>query len=147
LTKKLEVERHLKIIYGEKANTDTNKIKPIMIYPGEKINLGGLWHHLTGYVFGLSVKAPYGGQQGTVMAMSALGDPMRYYNEMVEGGVPEDRDDSNHRSTHCSQSKITQIIRSWYQNKALNLKLKLNYNIISRSDRERPPQNSQSLNF
>lgn len=50
-----------------------NKINQIKVLPISGVNLGGIWHDLTKYVFGLSVGYPKGDQAGTVMAMATLG--------------------------------------------------------------------------
>jgi carbamoyltransferase len=60
-----------------------NKIKQIKIFPISEVNLGGIWHDLTHYVFGLSVGYPKGDQAGTVMAMATLGKP-KYVNLIPE---------------------------------------------------------------
>jgi len=57
-----------------------NKIKPIAIFPIDKINLGVMWQMCTTEIFGLSGGHPKGNQAGSVMAMAVMGDPKKYYN-------------------------------------------------------------------
>tara|TARA_R100000278_G_scaffold123124_1_gene111404 strand:- start:980 stop:2572 length:1593 start_codon:yes stop_codon:yes gene_type:complete len=56
-----------------------NKIKPIMIIPIEKLNLGVMWQLCTTNIFGLSGGYPKGNQAGSVMAMAVMGDPSEHY--------------------------------------------------------------------
>lgn len=49
----------------------------------KEINIGGVWSRVTRYVFGLQNGWPRGGQEGTVMAMAALGDPKKYYDDFI----------------------------------------------------------------
>ncbi len=57
-----------------------NKIKRIVINDAKQVHFGGTYNHATKWVFGLSVGPPKGSQEGTVMAMSSLGEPK--YTEM-----------------------------------------------------------------
>ena len=43
-----------------------------------QLNIGGVWTRITRYVFKLQNGWPLGGQEGTVMAMAAFGDPYKY---------------------------------------------------------------------
>lgn len=46
-----------------------------------EINIGGVWTRVTRYVFRLNNGWPMGGQEGSVMAMAALGDPEKYFED------------------------------------------------------------------
>lgn len=46
-----------------------------------QINIGGVWTRVTRYVFKLQNGWPLGGQEGTVMAMAALGNPEKYHDD------------------------------------------------------------------
>lgn len=61
------------------SNGVNNKIKRLKTFPISEVNLGGIWHDLTKYVFVMSVGYPTGDQAGTVMAMASLGKP-KYIN-------------------------------------------------------------------
>ena len=50
----------------------------------EEVNIGGVWSRVTRYIFDLQNGWPRGGQEGTVMAMAALGDPKKYYEDFVK---------------------------------------------------------------
>jgi len=50
--------------------------------PSSRLSLGAIWGKFTRYVFGLSAGYPRGHQAGSVMAMAALGDPAKYYNDI-----------------------------------------------------------------
>lgn len=56
-----------------------NKISRVKTFPISEIDFGGLWNDATKYIFELSVGYPKGSQEGTVMAMAALGKP-KYLN-------------------------------------------------------------------
>ena len=43
-----------------------------------EVNIGGVWSRITRYIFKLQNGWPRGGQEGTIMAMAALGDPDKY---------------------------------------------------------------------
>jgi len=47
----------------------------------QQINIGGVWTRITRYVFKLQNGWPLGSQEGTVMAMAALGDPNKYHDD------------------------------------------------------------------
>ncbi len=51
------------------------RIKRIQIFDSKQVPIGGIWNRSTKWIFGLSVGPPKGGQEGTVMAMAALGEP------------------------------------------------------------------------
>jgi len=56
-----------------------NKIEPIELIDGGKINLGYYWAICTSRIFGLGTwNDPRGDQAGTVMGMAALGSPEKY---------------------------------------------------------------------
>jgi carbamoyltransferase len=66
-----------------------NKIETIKVFSASEIDLGGLWHYSTKYIFDLSVGYPNGDQAGTVMAMATLGKPVyvdmfSHYRENLE---------------------------------------------------------------
>lgn len=52
-----------------------NKIKRVKIFDFRQVQIGRIYNLSTKWIFGLSVGPPKGGQEGTVMAMSALGEP------------------------------------------------------------------------
>lgn len=49
-----------------------------------EINIGGVWTRITRYVFKLQNGWPLGGEEGTVMAMAAFGDPSKYYEDFFK---------------------------------------------------------------
>jgi predicted NodU family carbamoyl transferase len=55
-----------------------NKIKPIKIFDREDINIGYYWDHCTYHIFGLNRNPVKRGEEGTVMGMSAFGNPNKY---------------------------------------------------------------------
>ena len=57
-------------------NIGTPKALPI-----SQFNIGGLWTRATRYIFKLQSGWPRGHQAGTVMAMAALGDSSRFYDD------------------------------------------------------------------
>jgi len=59
-------------------------ITRILSISNRKFSLGRLWGRLTRYVFKLSAGYPRGHQAGTVMAMAALGDPDKYYADILK---------------------------------------------------------------
>ncbi|MCS7092133.1 MAG: hypothetical protein NZM26_02170 [Patescibacteria group bacterium] len=59
-----------------------NKIKRIQIFNPNQMPIGRIWNLSTKWIFGLSVGPPHGGQEGTVMAMAALGEPK--YTELFK---------------------------------------------------------------
>ena len=60
-----------------------NHMKKIFSIPSEIFSLGDLWGRMTRWVFKLWSGYPRGHQAGSVMAMAALGDSDKYYNELV----------------------------------------------------------------
>jgi len=48
------------------------------------INIGGVWSRVTRYVFKLQNGWPLGGQEGTIMAMAAFGDPTRFSDDFYK---------------------------------------------------------------
>ncbi|MHA1987685.1 MAG: carbamoyltransferase C-terminal domain-containing protein [Promethearchaeota archaeon] len=61
-----------------------NKIIPLSIMPIGRFDMGGVWQKHTARTFGLSVGAPGGSQEGTVMAMAAYGDANKYGFEQIK---------------------------------------------------------------
>jgi len=61
-----------------------NKIEPVKIFPIQEVNIGGVWTRVTRYVFKLQSGWPRGHQAGTVMAMAAMGDSRKYFNDFYE---------------------------------------------------------------
>jgi len=61
-----------------------NKIAPIHSFPIGEFNIGGIWTRTTRYVFNLQSGWPRGHQAGTVMAMAALGDPAKYFQDFMK---------------------------------------------------------------
>jgi carbamoyltransferase len=59
-----------------------NRIYPVAAMPSEKFSLGDLWGRMTRWVFKLSSGFPRGHQAGSVMAMAALGDSDKYYEDL-----------------------------------------------------------------
>jgi carbamoyltransferase len=53
-----------------------NKIKRIQIFNPNQVPIGAIWNRSTKWIFGLSVGPPIGSQEGSVMAMAALGKPI-----------------------------------------------------------------------
>ena len=60
------------------SDTKINKEFSIL---GNQLSIGKLWGRCTRFIFKLSSGYPRGHQAGSVMAMAALGDPEKYYNE------------------------------------------------------------------
>lgn len=60
-----------------------NKITHVATYSPSTVNIGGLWTRVTRYIFKLQNGWPYGHQAGSVMAMAALGDSMKYFDDFV----------------------------------------------------------------
>lgn len=56
-------------------------LKHVKTYNPREINIGGVWTRVTRYIFKLQNGWPLGSQEGTVMAMAALGDPEKYHND------------------------------------------------------------------
>jgi len=61
-----------------------NQLSPLKTFTPAEINIGGVWSRITRYVFDLQNGWPRGGQEGTVMAMAALGDPKKYYDDFIK---------------------------------------------------------------
>ncbi len=59
-------------------------LKRILALPEELFSLGNLWTRLTRFVFKLSAGYPRGCQAGSVMAMAAIGEPEKYYNDILQ---------------------------------------------------------------
>lgn len=57
-------------------------IKKVWEIPSEQFSLGDLWGRLTRWVFKLWSGYPRGHQAGSVMAMAALGDHSKYYQDL-----------------------------------------------------------------
>lgn len=57
-------------------------IRRIWEIPAHQFSLGNLWGRLTRFVFKLWSGYPRGHQAGSVMAMAALGDPIKYYADL-----------------------------------------------------------------
>ena len=53
-------------------------MKNIKTFRPYEINVGGVWSRITRYIFKLQNGWPLGGQEGTIMAMAAFGDPNKY---------------------------------------------------------------------
>ena len=58
-----------------------NEIVKIMDIPNHLFSLGTLWGRATRFIFKLSSGYPRGHQAGSVMAMAALGDHTKYYDD------------------------------------------------------------------
>ncbi len=54
-------------------------MKNIKTFRPYEINVGGVWSRITRYIFKLQNGWPLGGQEGTIMAMAALGDSEKYF--------------------------------------------------------------------
>ena len=70
---------------GESACTvwlgkDT-KLQHLKTFRPHEINIGGVWSRVVRYVFRLNNGWPLGGQEGSVMAMAALGDSQKYFKD------------------------------------------------------------------
>ena len=61
-----------------------SNMKRIMACPEELFSIGNLWTKLTRFVFKLSAGYPLGCQAGSVMAMAALGDPEKFYHDVLK---------------------------------------------------------------
>jgi len=62
-------------------NNSMNLLKTFMPH---EINIGGVWSRITRYVFKLQNGWPYGGQEGTIMAMAALGNSQKYHDDFFK---------------------------------------------------------------
>jgi len=58
-----------------------NKLEHIKTFEPHELNIGGVWTRITRYVFKLQNGWPLGSQEGTVMAMAAMGNPDKYLND------------------------------------------------------------------
>ena len=58
-----------------------NKISHVHSFKPHELNIGGVWTRITRYVFKLQNGWPLGGEEGTIMAMAAFGDPNKYYKD------------------------------------------------------------------
>jgi|TARA_E500000305_G_scaffold107602_1_gene107942 carbamoyltransferase len=59
------------------------KIKHLHTFPLSQLNIGGVWTRVTRYVFNLQSGWPTGHQAGTVMAMAAMGDREKYFDDFM----------------------------------------------------------------
>ena len=59
-----------------------NKIEKIHDIPSSLVSIGKLWGRMTRMVFKLQAGYPRGHQAGSVMAMSSMGDPEKYYEDL-----------------------------------------------------------------
>jgi len=70
---------------GESACTvwygKENTVRHVKTFRPHQFNIGGVWSRITRYIFKLQNGWPRGGQEGTVMAMAALGDKEKYAND------------------------------------------------------------------
>lgn len=71
-----DVETALMFCRGEGTRIEHQATIPI-----STINIGGLWTRCTRYIFKLNSGWPGGHSAGTVMAMAALGDPLKYRDD------------------------------------------------------------------
>ena len=60
---------------------DDIDLKHVKTFNPKEVNIGGVWTRVTRYVFKLQNGWPLGSQEGTVMAMAALGDPRKYHDD------------------------------------------------------------------
>jgi len=58
-----------------------NTLKHLKTFNPAEINIGGVWTRVVRYVFRMNNGWPLGGQEGTVMALAALGDPKKYFED------------------------------------------------------------------
>jgi carbamoyltransferase len=56
-------------------------LKHLKTFRPYEINIGGVWTRVTRYIFRLNNGWPLGGQEGSVMAMAALGDSQKYFKD------------------------------------------------------------------
>ncbi|MAE82871.1 MAG: hypothetical protein CMB80_09065 [Flammeovirgaceae bacterium] len=70
---------------GESACTiwygDDVKLNHLQTFSPQEINIGGVWTRVTRYIFKLQNGWPLGGQEGSIMAMAALGDRAKYVDD------------------------------------------------------------------
>ena len=74
--------------YGPQVSTaatvwlgNDKKLQFVDLFDINKFNIGGLWTRVTRYVFRLQNGWPRGNQAGTIMAMAAVGDPNKYFDD------------------------------------------------------------------
>ena len=60
---------------------EDKKLHHVQSFPMHKINIGGVWTRITRYVFKLQNGWPLGSQEGSVMAMAAMGDAEKYHDD------------------------------------------------------------------
>jgi carbamoyltransferase len=53
-------------------------LKNVKTFKPHEVNIGGVWTRVTRYIFKLQNGWPLGGEEGTIMAMAAFGDPSKY---------------------------------------------------------------------
>jgi carbamoyltransferase len=80
--------------YDDNANTtiatslwisnNPHHLQPVLKIHENDLNVGGIWTRATRYVFGLESGWPQGHQAGSVMAMSAFGDPKKYSKQFMD---------------------------------------------------------------
>jgi carbamoyltransferase len=63
---------------------DNLDLKHVHTFHPAQMNIGGVWTRVTRYVFKLQNGWPLGGQEGTVMAMAALGDSQKYHDDFYK---------------------------------------------------------------
>ncbi len=56
-------------------------LKHVKTFNPKEFNIGGVWTRVTRYVFKLQNGWPLGSQEGTVMAMAAMGDSTKYHDD------------------------------------------------------------------
>lgn len=61
-----------------------NEMQKVYDILAPQFSLGDLWGRMTRFVFKLWSGYPRGHQAGSVMAMAALGDPSKYYNDLLD---------------------------------------------------------------
>jgi|ETNvirenome_6_85_1030632.scaffolds.fasta_scaffold00676_16 carbamoyltransferase len=73
---------------GESACTiwegQDKSLSHLQTFRPHEINIGGVWTRITRYIFKLNNGWPLGSQEGTVMAMAAMGDPGRYHTDFYK---------------------------------------------------------------
>jgi len=60
------------------------RLEKLLSIPDSQLNIGGVWTRATRYVFRYESGWPQGHQAGTVMALSALGDPSIWESELAK---------------------------------------------------------------
>jgi len=73
---------------GESACTiwhgKQNSMQHVKTFRPNEINIGGVWSRITRYIFKLQNGWPRGGQEGSVMAMAAMGDSEKYCDDFYK---------------------------------------------------------------